>query len=531
MHFTFSICPSLILITGTIKAAFAHVAQPSPEDRICTETTVAILGGGMAGITAAQALTNASIHDFVILEYRNGIGGRVWNTDFGEDENGKPHVIEFGANWLHGVGNGRTENPLVTLARKHKLKNTLDDTSFVLTYDETGHNDYQEVLAVFKDVKNAAYRDAGQMLIDNVQDGNARTGFAMAGWNPRRNDMKAQAVEWWNWDCESAASPDASSFIFGVAAENLTYNQFGEDNHMVVDPRGYKTIIEGEASTFLHKEVQDRRLWLNTQVSDIRYSKNSVKVINKDGTCVSAAYAICTFSLGVLQNDAVQFHPPLPKWKQTAIQKFSMGTYTKIFLQFNETFWPTDANHFLYASPTTRGYYPIFQSLSTEGFLPESNILFATVVDEQAYRVERQSDEETKQEILAVLRQMFPEKDVPEPTAFLYPRWNSEPWAYGSYSNWPVGTTLEMHQNLRANVDRLWFAGEATSASYFGFLHGAWFEGREAGEQIVALLKGRCLTTYGKVTCGERAHYDILHGTTPSDAYSAINGWPLDSTV
>jgi polyamine oxidase len=68
-----------------------------------------------------------------------------------------------------------------------------------LTYDETGHNDYQEVLAVFKDVKNAAYRDAGQMLIDNVQDGNARTGFAMAGWNPRRNDMKAQAVEWWNW--------------------------------------------------------------------------------------------------------------------------------------------------------------------------------------------------------------------------------------------------------------------------------------------------------------------------------------------
>ena len=30
-----------------------------------------------------------------------------------------------------------------------------------------------------------------------------------------------------------------------------------------------------------------------------------------------------------------------------------------------------------------------------------------------------------------------------------------------------------MHQNLRANVGRVWFAGEATSAEYYGFLHGA----------------------------------------------------------
>ena len=43
---------------------------------------------------------------------------------------------------------------------------------------------------------------------------------------------------------------------------------------------------------------------------------------------------------------------------------------------------------------------------------------------------------------------------------------------FGSYSNWPVGMTLEKHQNLRANVNRLYFAGEATSAQYYGFLQG-----------------------------------------------------------
>ncbi|KAE8400591.1 amine oxidase [Aspergillus pseudonomiae] len=467
-----------------------------------------------------STLSNASIHDFVILEYRNTIGGRVWSTDFGQDKTGKPYVIELGANWR-----SYTVSEQVEQANKHRLKNTPDNFSSVLTYDETGYSDYQDLLDAISDVKDVAYRNAGQMLLDNIQDHNARTGFALAGWNPQRSDMKAQAVEWWNW-----ASPEASSFIFGVAAENLTFNQFGEDNHMVVDPRGYSTIIEREASTFLHKEVQDRRLRLNTQVTDIKYSNKGVKITNSDGSCVSAAYAVCTFSLGVLQNDVVQFDPALPKWKQTAIQKFTMGTYTKIFLQFDETFWPPDSQFFLYASPTTRGYYPVFQSLSKDGFMPGSNILFVTVVEEQAYRVERQSDEETKGEILAVLREMFPDKRIPEPTAFVYPRWNNEPWAYGSYSNWPVGTTLEMHQNLRANVDRLWFAGEATSASYFGFLHGAWFEGREAGEQIAAMLQDRCSTTHGIETCGDRTHYDVLHGTTPGDAYTIINGWPVNST-
>jgi hypothetical protein len=27
----------------------------------------------------------------------------------------------------------------------------------------------------------------------------ARSGLALAGWRPRRDDMAAQAVEWWNW--------------------------------------------------------------------------------------------------------------------------------------------------------------------------------------------------------------------------------------------------------------------------------------------------------------------------------------------
>ncbi|KAJ5733004.1 hypothetical protein N7533_013451 [Penicillium manginii] len=492
----------------------AAAVSKARDDATCTKTTVAILGGGMAGVAAAQALHNSSIEDFVLIEYRDTLGGRVAHTDFGKDEKGKPYTVELGANWVQGLGSpGGPENPIWTFAKKWHLNNTYSNYSSILTYDESGFNDYASLLDDFEDLYDDASEQAGILLKENLQDQTARTGLALAGWRPKVDDMKAQAVEWWEWDWEDAYSPEESSFIFGVAGQNLTFNQFSDANNY--------------ASTFLKKN--DPRLHLNSVVTNITYTDDGVTVQKKDGSCVQAAYAVCTFSLGVLQNSDVTFSPKLPYWKRTAIEKFTMGTYTKIFLQFNETFWPRDTQYFLYADPTTRGYYPVWQSLSAPGFIPESNIIFVTVVSQEAYRVERQSDEETQKEVMKVLREMYPDKDIPEPTAFMYPRWSTTPWAYGSYSNWPPSTTLEMHENLRANVDRLWFAGEATSAQYFGFLHGAWYEGRDAGERIAGLLNHKCSNSSDTSECGNRKYYKKLSGSSPLADYSAFDGWPVSS--
>lgn len=54
---------------------------------------------------------------------------------------------------------------------------------------------------------------------------------------------------------------------------------------------------------------------------------------------LEADYVLCTFSVGVLQNDDVVFEPELPAWKEEAIQSMTMGTYTKIFFQFEHKFW------------------------------------------------------------------------------------------------------------------------------------------------------------------------------------------------
>ncbi|KAK8114347.1 amine oxidase [Apiospora kogelbergensis] len=506
--------------------SLAHIVQPAgsaplARDTDCRKTKVAILGAGVAGITAAQALSNASVTDFLIVERNDYIGGRVRHTQFGVNPKTKaPYTVELGANWVQGLGSeGGPENPIWTLAKRYGLNNTYDNGSSILTYDENGYNDYTNEIEAYEKAYAVVEKDAGYILTDNLQDTSLRAALSTAGWKPKK-DMKMQAVEWWAWDLETTQTPDESGFLYGITGYNLTYYQFSEQNNYVWDQRGYNAFVIGESQTFLG--ANDTRLMLNTTVESLTYSDQGVVIKTHDG-CIQADYAIATFSVGVLQNDAVSFDPPLPRWKREAIEQFQMGTYTKIFYQFNETFWDPNTQYFLYADPKVRGYYPVWQSLTGPGFLEGSHIIFVTVLEDEAYRVEQQSDETTKNEGLKVLRSMFPEKVVPEPVAFYYPRWSTEEMTFGSYSNWPVGMTLEKHQNLRANVNRLYFAGEATSAQYYGFLQGAWFEGSAVGQKIAQMISNKTESIGGMV------RYEVLHGTTTLDEYSPVNGWPASS--
>lgn len=117
---------------------------------------------------------------------------------------------------------------------------------------------------------------------------------------------------------------------------------------------------------------------------------------------------------------------------------------------------------------------------------------------------------------------MFGKDKVPDPIDFLVPRWTSTPWAYGSYSNWPPGVSIEQHQNLRANVGRLWFAGEATSVPYYGFLHGAYTEGEVIGSAIAGCLKGKCV---------DQPRYEIVPVSSSQRNFNPANGWTVDSTT
>lgn len=69
-----------------------------PLTRRTNDHKVVILGGGMAGVTAAQSLDQAGIKDFVIVEARSELGGRVQSAQLASGL-----TIELGANWIEGI--------------------------------------------------------------------------------------------------------------------------------------------------------------------------------------------------------------------------------------------------------------------------------------------------------------------------------------------------------------------------------------------------------------------------------------------
>lgn len=159
---------ALLRLFLAAATAGLSLAIPSATNVTKHDTTVLILGGGVAGIIAARTLHEKGVDNFLIVEARGELGGRMRSMEFGAP--GKRTTIELGANWIQGtqVGDGPA-NPILTLARKHGVKTAESDfyesigafhrlfsagskwfligLRDLVTYDETGAVDYLEALA------------------------------------------------------------------------------------------------------------------------------------------------------------------------------------------------------------------------------------------------------------------------------------------------------------------------------------------------------------------------------------------------
>lgn len=232
---------------------------------------------------------------------------------------------------------------------------------------------------------------------NNLPDIPARVGLQLMGWKSRQPIEKV--LEYSRLDFEHAKPPELVSF----------YQLFSRGRDFFVsDSRGLWSLYED-----LYIPLE-KHILLRETVEKISYFSDSVEVQTKSNKTFVADYVLCTFSSGVLASDTITFDPPLPEWKQEAIYKNPMSVYTKIFLKFPRKFWD-DHEYILHASKT-RGYFPILQDLDRPGMLLSgSGILLITVTGDEGRRIEKQTDEETKAEIMTTLKKIYGE-GIPNPS-------------------------------------------------------------------------------------------------------------------
>ncbi|VAI81476.1 unnamed protein product [Triticum turgidum subsp. durum] len=434
---------ALVLVVAAQCAALATAAGPR----------VIIVGAGMSGISAGKRLSEAGITDLLILEATDRIGGRIHKTKFAGAN------VEMGANWVEGV-NGDEMNPIWTMANG---TGGLNLRTFRSDFDHLASNTYKQDGGLYdeKVVENIIER------MDEVEESGSKLSGTLH--HSGQQDMSVMAMQ------------------------RLNDHNFGDDVYFVADQRGYESVVYHVAGQYLKTDrksgaIVDPRLKLNTVVREISYFPSGVMVRTEDNKVYRADYVVVSASLGVLQTDLIRFKPQLPSWKIVSIYQFDMAVYTKIFLRFPKRFWPEGSGKefFLYASGR-RGYFPVWQQFEQQ--YPGSNVLLVTVTDDESRRIEQQSDNQTMAEAVAVLRKMFPGKDVPDATEILVPRWWSDRFFKGSFSNWPIGVNRYEYDLIRAPVGRVYFTGEHTSEKYNGYVHGAYLAGIDSADILINCAK------------------------------------------
>ena len=453
--------PSLVLLGARrgLDASATPGRTPGRSSGRSARRRVIVVGAGVSGLGAARFLADRG-HDVVVVEARDRIGGRVWTS---RQWPGAP--VDLGASWIHGVDG----NPVTELAEKAGAPTVVTEWDSSTDFGTDGaeiRGTRARAVQHWEDAVTAAI--AAFQQTDRIDESVRRVVEDAVGWSTLSADDRALVayVVNDNYEQEYAGSAaDLSGWWFDDDAVLR-----GKD---VLFPHGYGAVVD-----WLAKGLVVR---LGEVVEQIDWDASGVTV-GTDRRAYQADHVVVTLPLGVLQSGAVRFGAPLPAKKLAAIDRLGMGVYNKCFLQFPEVFWP-DTDWMTYIPDVAHaGQWVEWLNVARPTGEP---VLLGFNAADFGREIEGWTDGEIVDSALATLRMIFA-ADVPAPLGYQITRWASDPFARGSYSFNPLGSTPVMRDHLAASVDgRVHFAGEATHRRSFATVHGAYLSGVRAAKEII----------------------------------------------
>ncbi|CAF3736188.1 unnamed protein product [Rotaria socialis] len=430
---------------------------------------VIIVGCGSAGIAAAIDLQTVPQLKFTIVEARDRVGGRVSTdrTTFGTD---KP--IDLGAQWIHHY---RSEHPLhkynelcTDIHTKNYFSSRSSGTQFC---DIDGTKIGSDKVSDAEKIFNNLYRTIKESspIIDKSMLDVIKTEYNSYENNPQMKrllDLFFGNIEQYE-----------GSNIDELSAKSFFNSDNGMIEYNLALPNGFGTFLE---QLVLHYQLPVQLKCIVTRI-DASSSDSIVRLSTRDGRTLQCKYVLITIPLGCLKARSIEFIPDLPDWKQKAIDVMGMGLADKIFVEFPYVFW----------DPTLPSIYctsPQFRFILCR---PNDCILQIKIAARIAYDIEQKDDKQTIDEFMKLLRTIFSDQDVPEPTRFLMTRWAQDPFARGAYSNFGVGSDKQTLLDLaRECHNRIHWAGEHTNHDgSIGCVDSAFESGQREAKKLIEKLK------------------------------------------
>ncbi|KAF6199058.1 hypothetical protein GE061_007083 [Apolygus lucorum] len=493
---------------------------------------VVIIGAGMAGLSAASLLAKNDMTDFIVLEARNRIGGRILSI---EQSGAK---LELGANWIHGVlGNPIYEmavaNSLIDIVqvpKPHRVVAALEDGKQVpfSVLQET----YEAYMCFFHRCEE--YFLCQYLPPQGIESVGEHIELEIALYLDKIHHPEEKRMKKLIFDCllkrETCISGcDTMSDIDLLELGSYTELQGGN----ISLPSGYSSILEPAsrdipADRILKRHPVSLIKWAgadwkyedvdnasddsertvvgadrqadSTEPPSAPVTDSIVEITCDNGKKFVCEHVICTVPLGVLKDKAnTMFSPPLPQHKQEAIEKLLFGTVNKIFLVYERPFLHPDIEKvmLLWESNTahkdiSENWYQKIYSFSRP--TDSETVLIGWISGKEAEYVETLPDSVVADKCTEILRKFLNDPYVPKPKACICSKWRSQPFSRGAYSAIAVGASQCDIENLAQPLytdysdsakPRILFAGEHTHSSFYSTVHGAYLTGRACAQALI----------------------------------------------
>ncbi|XP_046688059.1 peroxisomal N(1)-acetyl-spermine/spermidine oxidase-like isoform X2 [Homalodisca vitripennis] len=472
--------------------------KQNKSDNCSDSVSVVIVGAGMAGLGAANCLTNAGITDFIILEGQDQAGGRVCSIPI---DNSGQRYAELGAQWIHGEG-----NPVFELAAEEQLlSGVTSDEGLGLYLKPDGE---QISLAVVQEVAGVV----GEILEDccrfvnetNVPESvgvylNQKFNQYMKACNDPP-DVQKEKIDLFDWHVRFQMIDNSCTRLNCLSAKAWGQYQYTGGTDYNNFHHGYCSLVES-----LVGRLPQGALRTSCHVKFIDYSceLTPVKVVCEDGREYSASHVIVTSSLGYLkENHRTLFHPSLPIDIGKAIDIMGFDTINKLFLVYDNAWWPEDFQGIQLIWNCEEKEDADHQSWvrCASGFdvvADMSAVLLGWVGGEGAVAMEALSDQEVSLDCTRVIRRFMSNPHIPLPERIFRSKWHSNKFVRGGYSHTTaecdktgcgpdtLAQPIYSQHSSDAKQPVVLLAGEAVHTTHFSTTHGAFLSGVSQAQVIV----------------------------------------------
>ncbi|MCQ4207031.1 flavin monoamine oxidase family protein [Streptomyces longispororuber] len=482
---------TLLTTVGTTGTAQAAEAEPQAE----ADVDVAIVGGGLAGLTAARDLTAAG-KKVLVLEARDRVGGRVVNLPLpggGATEGGGEFI-------------GPTQDRIRALA------DSLGVATFA-TYN-TGKN------VLHKDGRRSTYATDGLLgsvpPIDPAGLANAAAVQAllddMAKKVPVDAPWTAAKAEEWDrqtfetWLRANAVIPSAR-FLFDVACTSVFSAEPRELSLLYVlfyiasagnesTPGSFERLTEtadgAQATRFVGGSAQvplklaarlGNRVRLGAPVRRIARDAGAGRyTVTADGVTVTATRVIIAVPPPLAAR--IDVDPLLPAARDQLAQRLPMGSIGKAIAVYATPFWRADGlnGQVVSDSGTVRSTFDNSPPDASYG------ALMGFIEADEMRAHDAASEADVRAAVLKDYVRYFGEQAA-SPTAFVLQRWDNEGFTRGgpvAYA--PPGVLTQYGAALREPVGGIHWAGTETSSYWCGYMDGAVRSGERVAREVAAAL-------------------------------------------